>query len=349
MPQKTRWQISPSLPFDVLCLLNPLTEDEFYRQFHRETVTHFTPLLTDSARQALADLKRIIKDEGQHIISALLCLYFSAVEVQTLDDMLKVVTDSSTMQANLTRTPYYDETEWALYEAARPALTTIFTFLKTIDFQAYWHSHSLPRIQAKIAAIEPLLPGYDVVDIVERCLGFSLPSPTITIYLLDFTKPHGIKITGSRFINQVDVDFKIVLRTAVHEMMHPPFQMDAELGAALDRLRQDAFLMDKVLNHNPDYGYNSFEGYIEEDCVQALDQLINEHFQVAPDPLKRWQMSDEGMHVLAFVLYKKLKQERLLTGGENFRTVLLRLLNTGQLDNIQSLYEQESAAHIPAS
>jgi hypothetical protein len=45
----------------------------------------------------------------------------------------------------------------------------------------------------------------------------------------------------------------------------------------LGSLRADAFLMDKVNNHNPAFGYNTFEGFIEEDCVQALEQIINEN------------------------------------------------------------------------
>jgi hypothetical protein len=100
----TAWQIRPSLPFDTLCLLNILTGDDFYRQFHAGTYEYFAPRFTDETRLALADLKRIIKDDGQHIISALLCLYFSAVDVETLDDLLAVVADSSTTQANLKRT-----------------------------------------------------------------------------------------------------------------------------------------------------------------------------------------------------------------------------------------------------
>ena len=62
-------------------------------------------------------------------------------------------------------------------------------------------------------------------------------------------------------------------------MMHPPFDLknDSELISALNKLKDDKFFMDKVLNHNTSFGYNSFEGFVEEDCVQALDQIINEN------------------------------------------------------------------------
>ncbi len=95
------------------------------------------------------------------------------------------------------------------------------------------------------------------------------------------------------------------MRNAIHEMMHPPFDLsrDRELKEALDGLRADAFLMDKVLNHNPSFGYNSFEGFIEEDSVQALEQVISEKFKVEVEARKRWKTNDDGMHVFAIALY----------------------------------------------
>ena len=100
-----------------------------------------------------------------------------------------------------------------------------------------------------------------MVTEVERHLGFSLGSNTITIYLLYFARPHGIRVTGARFIADSSYPFPVVLQNAVHEMMHPPYHLsgDIELTTALAKLKADAFLMDKVLNHNPSFGYNSFE------------------------------------------------------------------------------------------
>jgi hypothetical protein len=117
-------------------------------------------------------------------------------------------------------------------------------------------------------------------------------------------------------------------------MMHPPYDYDgnAELRQALMSLRSDAFLMDKVTNHDPAYGYNSFEGFIEEDCVQALDQIISEEFGIAKDPRERWRRSDEGMHVFAVALYTLMKQDHYPTSrGETFADYLVGLIGSGRL------------------
>ncbi|MEZ4690593.1 MAG: hypothetical protein R3A12_10575 [Ignavibacteria bacterium] len=52
-----------------------------------------------------------------------------------------------------------------------------------------------------------------------------------------------------------------------HEMMHPtPFDLknDTLLIESINKLKSEEFFMDKVLNHNPSFGYNSLEGFVEE-------------------------------------------------------------------------------------
>ena len=206
-------------------------------------------------------------------------------------------------------------------------------FLKKIRFDSYWKRNVLPKVQQKTLEIDKDLPKYNVIAEVEKRLGFPLPSNKITIYLLYFSEPHGIKITGTRFITSVTYPFSIVMRNAIHEMMHPPFDLsrDNELKEALDSLRADAFLMDKVLNHNPSFGYNSFEGFIEEDSVQALEQVISEKFKVEVEARKRWKTNDDGMHVFAIALYSLMKEEDFNGERESFRDFLFRMIRSGKL------------------
>ncbi len=136
---------------------------------------------------------------------------------------------------------------------------------------------------------------------------------------------------------------EIVLRNAVHEMMHPPYDLpnDTELREALSLLEDDEFLMDKVLNHNPAFGYNSFEGFMEEDCVQALEQIINEKLGFEREAQKRWKENDEGMHVFAVALYNLMKEEDYNEKGELFRDFLIRMMRTGKLapGKIKQMYD----------
>lgn len=343
MHDTTDWQIEPSFKFDVLCFLNSATGDSFYLRFYQDEYDKFEPKLTQVAKEALATLKRKIKDEHQGIISALLTLYFSATEDETLDDMIKTLENSETMRNNLKQTPYYSEESWQVYESVREDLKIIFLFFKDIQFESYWEQNVLPKVKEKIASIEKELPKYNVIKEQESLLGFALPSNQITVYMLYYSQPHGIKITGMRFLTDAAWPFEIVLRNSVHEMMHPPYDLpnDDELQNTLSLLREDEFLMDKVLNHNPAFGYNSFEGYIEEDCVQALEQIINEKLKIEREAHQRWKESDGGMHVFAVALYNVMREENYNQKGELFRDFLVRMIRSGKLSpgKIREIYD----------
>ncbi len=329
----TEWQVRPCFKFDVLCFLNALTADPFYLRYYQEEYDKFQPSITPAAQDALSNLKRKIKDENQGIISAFLCLYFSATDDETMDEMLLTLNHSMRMQSALKQTPYYSEAGWQLYDSVREDLKSILLFLKDIQFESYWKENVLPRVRQKIELVEKDLPAYNVIAEVERHLGFALPSNRITVYMLYFSQPHGIKVTGTRFLTDVAWPFEIVLRNAVHEMMHPPYDLvhDDDLRKTFELLKKDEFLMDTIKNHNPAFGYNSFEGFIEEDCVQALEQIINEKFGIEVEPRKRWKESDDGMHVFSAALYKVLKEEKYNQKGERFRDFLIRTIQEGKL------------------
>lgn len=339
----TDWRIQPSFTLDTVCLLNVLTGDPFYVGYYKDEYARFEPQLTPAARTALANLKRKIKDEKKNIISAFLALYFSATDDKTLDNMLDTVKNSEGMRKNLKKTIYYSESGWQLYESVREDLRTVFLFLKAIQFESYWRQNILPKVESKIAEIRKDLPKYNVINEVEKLLGFRLPSHELTVYILNYSQPHGIRVTGMRFLTDAAYPFRIVLRNAVHEPMHPPYNLNAdhELKEALDLLRADAFLMDKINNHNPAFGYNSFEGFIEEDCVQSLEQIVNEKFKVEVEAHKRWKENDGGMHVFAVALYSVMKDENFNGEHETFRDFLIRMIRSGKLaaGRIKPIYD----------
>ncbi len=341
--QVTEWSIVPSLAFDALCFLNVLTGDSFYVDYYKDEYAKFLPKLTPVAKTALANLKRKIKDENQSIISATLCLYFSATDDSTLNDLLATLAESSKMQAGLKQTPYYSDEDWRLYESVRTDLVTVIQFLREIKFEDYWRTTILPIEKARIDSIGGLLPRYNIIPSIENALGYPLPSNKITVYMLYYAQPHGIKITGMRFLTDVSYPFEIVVRNAVHEMMHPPVPSmdDSTVVAAIDLLSKDEFLMDKVRNHNPSFGYNLLPGFIEEDCVQALEQIIEEQLKIEREPHKRWKQDDDGMHVFAVALYQVMKREHFNDKHETFRDFLIRNIRADNLGpgQIKSLYD----------
>src|SRR5215468_9139892 len=114
---RTEWDVQPSFALDTICFLNVLTGDPFYLDYYREEYIKFKPQITPKAADALADLKRKVKDEKGGIISAFLALNFSVTDDKTLDDMLRTVKDSSQMKSRLQKTVYYNDDDWKLYES----------------------------------------------------------------------------------------------------------------------------------------------------------------------------------------------------------------------------------------
>jgi hypothetical protein len=306
----TDWQLKPSLKYDALCLLNALSGDPFYLNYYQAEYDHFHRLFTGAEQAAFAELKHVIKDEGHGIVSAKLALYYSTVDDETLPEMIRTARDSAAMEAALRKTSYWSADEWQNYEAAKPALEAALRALDRVGFPAYWQANARPKIEKRIAEITPDLAKYDILPVIESYLGFPLPSHTITVYLLAYSEPHGIRITGLRFLTHVSYPFRIVLHNAIHEPMHPPYHADdPKVREAIEMLGRDPLVMDKVQHHDPSFGYNTTAGYIEEDSVQALEELISEKFGVGHNPCQYWKEQDDGMHVLAAAIYADYKRE----------------------------------------
>jgi|SRR5579863_323604 len=327
----TDWQLKPSLKYDTLCLLNALSGDPYYLQYYQAEYDHFRPLFAPDEQAAFAQLKHVIKDEGHGIVSAKLALYYSVVDDETLPEMIRTAHDSSAMKAGLAKTSYWSDDGWQNYEAARPALEAALRALDRVGFPAYWAANAKPRIEKRIAELSPELPKYNIIPVIESYLGFPLSSRTITVYLLAYSEPHGIRITGLRFLTHVSYPFSIVLHNAIHEPMHPPYHADdPKVREAIDLLGRDPLVIDKVQHHDPSFGYNTTAGYIEEDSVQALEQLVSEKFGVGRNACQYWQEQDGGMHVLAVAMYTGYKQASSVT-PEPYSQWFRRAVQNGHL------------------
>jgi hypothetical protein len=338
----TEWQLEPSLKYDALCLLNALSGDPYYLHYYQAEYDHFHPLFTPQEKAAFVELKHVIKDEAGSIISAKLALYYSVVGDETLPEMIRTAQDSRSMEAALEKTAYFDENDWKIFERSRPALTTALEALNRAGFADYWERTAKPAVQRRIEELKPDLPKYNIVPAIERRLGFALPSQTVKVYLLAYSEPHGIRITGLRFLTHESYPFDIVLHNAIHESMHPPYDTaDPRVKKAIELLSLNPVVADKVAHHDASFGYNSAAGYIEEDSVQALEQIVSEQFGVGRDARRYWKEQDGGMHVLAAVFYTKYKaalQHEPVSYSEWF----VHAVNDGELggDKLQAVARQ---------
>ena len=134
------------------------------------------------------------------------------------------------------------------------------------------------------------------------------------------------------FLQAADYDTAATVRIAAHEMLHPPFAMDGQAAkAALAVLEKDPLIARIVREHDPQWGYTTLDGMLNEDMCEALDQLISEALGVARNPADRWRKSDDGIHVLAAGLYGLLRDDKWVETGGNIEQWLARAATGGRL------------------
>jgi hypothetical protein len=328
---KTNWELSPSLKYDALCILNALSGDPYYLEYYRAEYDHFHPLFTPEEQAAFVQLKHVIKDEGHGIVSADLALLYSTVQDETLPEMIHTADDSSAMEFAFRKTTYWSATSWQTYESVRPALRMALRALDRVGFAKFWAANAKPKIDNRIAELASDLPKYNVVPLIESYLGFALPSDNIKVYLLAYSEPHGIRITGLRFLTHFSYPFRIVLHNAIHESMHPPYDAaQPEVRSAIELLGRDPLVTEKVEHHDRSFGYNTTAGYIEEDSVQALERIVGEKVGLDENACKYWREQDAGMHVLAAAIYVGYKQSISAT-PQPYSQWFVRAVNDEQL------------------
>lgn len=329
---RTRWLLETSEGFDTLCFLGPLAGDPFYADYYRKELEAFLPKLQPATVEAIKTAFEADRKQGG-MLGPDLCTFFSGGPTDSIADLSASLKDAqNVLKPPLAASPYWDADAWAAFLQGRDIFLRIFDDLQKADFAGFRHTCIEPLASVRVPEMRKRLAGLDTIAEQERLLGHKFPDPSITVIMLYFSKPHGIRIQGQRFLTAVDYPDEIVIRIADHELMHPPYNKSSErMKVVLDVLSRDPLLNRILKEHDPRFGYNSLEGILNEDTVQALEQIINERFGVAKPPAQRWHESDDGMHVLAAGLYGLLKSDGYDGTGGNIEEWLYRAASRGKL------------------
>jgi len=323
---RTTWVFEPNLAYDSLCFLNLLSGDPFYLGAgYADELAPWLARLPADTRDAIARIRTRLK-AGGHIVSAYLGLVMSAADPHTLADLQHLADDDAAWASLRTRfhaTEHGKDDDWKDMDAIRGDLARALHDLDTLGFPAYWTEHALPAIQDSIARQRPEAERFDVIGDDEEILGRRLDTDRITVEVLAYVRPHGIRITGWRFLSAATVPVRITVKTALHELLHPPFARTGALDALLVRIEHDPLFARLVRDHDPAFGYTTPAGLLEEDCVTAVD-VYNAHRRgLLPDVPRYFAGHDDGIHVVAFLLYRLIEREH--RAGETYPELLLRL------------------------
>lgn len=351
----TDWRIETAAKYDALCLIGTLAGDSFYTRYYEAERAELRQRLDPETFAAAERAYETFKDAGV-LAGPWLALAYSAADGDTLDDAIAATTNPAAMRKALRAADYWDEGEWALYERAREDVLAMLEGLADAEFTAWWRETADRPSRARGAELQPRLATVDVVPVIEKAVGRDLPSDRITLYAARFCRPHGIRVTGARFLLDI-VDSRdplsIAGASAIHEMVHPPFDTEDErIVRFVELVRSDPFVYRRWKNHDPSFGYNTIEGYADEDVTKAIDQLIGERVGMTftDDVEERWIQNDDGMHVLAAAVYELMRRERFLEGDEDAAAFLDRMIREGKLaaGRIEALVP-ESVRQAPSS
>jgi hypothetical protein len=330
---KTRWKVRASEGFDALAFLGPLSGAELYTRYYGADAAAFAPRLPEAIRKDIVKLASDANTDGFGLLGPNLSLLFSTNgNDATLDTLLAALrARDERVLPSYEASQYWDEKDWNWLDENAPRLEAILTAMRDAGFAAFRVERAGSDLGTRVADVQRSLSSFDVILWQEKLTGRTF-DPTIEIVLLQFSKPHGIKVQGQTFLQATDYDVATTVRIAAHEMLHPPVPMQGPVAlAALKVLERDDLIMRIVREHDPRWGYTTLEGVLNEDLCEALDQLISEALGVARNPADRWRKQDDGMHVLAAGLYGLLRQDRWVETGGSIEAWLADATRRGRL------------------
>ncbi|MGC1184748.1 MAG: hypothetical protein WBA31_06300 [Candidatus Dormiibacterota bacterium] len=335
-----KWVIRPSLWFDSLCLIPLLADIPFYTSRHIEDVAwwqdRFASAASERAREDLVYLRSQVTDRAGKPLPAFLALWTSPLAtspLQSLDELISALDKPDRLAQRMREiSDHWSGGDEQLFLTVCGSVRSVLTALRDLGLFDWWATSAEPLLQRRCAELTKALGSYDLVPLVERHTGIALPSRKVELCVLRWAAPHAIRVTGVRFLGDVRYSEQVILSNALHELLHPPWPNDHPATRALLGMATDPFLQQRFTARNPDAGYNTWEGYIEEDAAQALDQVLATGLGMATkDPVSRWTEADDGLHVLALLLHDTLQRGGFEPGLESYADFLARALTDEQL------------------
>jgi len=331
--RRTRWAVRTSEGLDAISFLGPLSGRPLYTEPYPQELDAFRPRLPADIRADVPKLWEEAEKGGVGLLAPALDVIFSSHgNGETLDAVLAGLgAPEQRLLPAYRASPYWEQETWDWVLKTRPRLTNVLRGMRTAGFVKFRQQRAGSALAERIKGVQRDLDRFDVIKLQEKLTG-RMFDPTISIVLLLFCKPHGIKVQGQTFLQAYDYDIPTTVRIAAHEMLHPPVPLDGPAAkAALGVLSKDPLITRIVKEHDPRWGYTTLEGILNEDLCQALDQLISEALGVGRNPADRWRKADDGIHVLAAAFYGYFREDHWLERGGDLETWLSQAVSERRL------------------
>jgi hypothetical protein len=328
----TQWNVQPAIGMDALLLIGAASGDLMQAHIYSRDIAALRGKMSAEGIAALDKLDAVLRQELGRLTGPALAYFFSAGPLKTLDDVIASASDPvAHLKPGLENSPHWDAEQFEIAVSLMPAVHTALLALRDTGFEEEYRQESLPDIAEAITTDYAPVVAHDIVPEQERLLGRDL-DPRIDLIIVRYAKPYGIRILGQRFVAYYGWDAETQLRIAAHEIFHPPYDPnDAELDDLLSELGADPWFMSIVNDHDPQFGYNSFNGVVDEGSTQALDQIVSDRLGFAEEPGERWRESDGGMHMLAAAIYHAMRESGFADSGGTYADWFKNALRSGLL------------------
>lgn len=329
-----QFQIRDCYNFDLINMLNVLSGDPFYTQYHPEAYAEFGEALSDDSRFRL----RAVTDAlGNAMISPMINFAVSFIPGFAEANILELLLDEARIFEGI------QENDPRMLEKAKEmsplfqALVPVLAELENMGFREFWLEEGLPLIKARKAELEPFAESVSLDKEIAAMLGAGQAPEEIVLYLCSYASPHGIKIFGPRYIADISFKTESVFMIAIHEMFHPPY-VQAEVQDQLDKIAADPFIKLAFEKKDPKFGYPEMYGFLEENVVEAMTLNIAEKIGLESDPFGYLLNHDGGSHVFSVVLVDYLNQYPkpvVQPFGEYFRDLVAKM----PVGNLMTAYQ----------
>ena len=295
-----------SYNMDMLCFLNIMTADEFFVKKHKAAFEIWYPQLSEATKSKMCEF---ITKRGNSMLSPTITLFISSLNDFNNRNLIDMLGSFQEIENSMNKTPYiFDDEEFETYFSFFS--TTVIPLISELEekgFRDFWEKEKLPGIKEKCAEIDKRLADTKIDDLL-NCFR-NMESADCVIYLCSFTDPYGIKLCGNNLITDVSYSLDIILSNATHELFHPPYETN-KVKDYVQMLFDLPWVKEAFDKQDPNSGYNTMEGFIEENIVEALGIFTAVKIGANIEPFEYFKKHDGGSHVISPHFYQYLCESK---------------------------------------
>lgn len=304
----SQWLIKPSYKYDLASFCNLFTKDDFIIKRHENGYSHFKEKI--NKRPDLIGLAKEVYSSGFNPAVVLISFFdYTDYEGYDIEEICLVMDDENLLaQAKkyfIDETKLLTEQIWETMKPTIPLFSDMAKYIHNSGFLSYWKESCLSEIQQRCEEFNKSASKYSVIDEVNNLLGkgYELSLDTLTLYLCKFAAPYGSRLKNQSFTSDIRWDLHDAVATALHEMIHPPFERE-KIAEIAELLWKDEFMC-KADEKQRDY--NTPLRFMEENIVEGAHVYLAEKMGVIENPLQYFIDHDRGSHVASVIIYNELK------------------------------------------